>query len=358
MKIRNVKKIRRYLVNWYLKNRRDLPWRTTDNTYHIWISEVMLQQTQVNTAVPYYHKFLDQFPDIEHLAKADLQQVLKVWEGLGYYARARNLHKAAKMVLGEHGGKIPTNREDFRRLPGVGDYIASAVLSIALDQPYCAVDGNVKRVLARLFQIDSPLNKSGTYKQFKEIADELIDPAHPGIFNQAIMELGAMACKPRGPECQQCPITSFCGAYKNDSVKTYPKHLKSGPIPEYHMATGVVWKKNNFLIVRRKNEGLLGGLWEFPSGEIKDGDDPRNACEVLIREGVNLQIEIDSLLCRVKHAYTHFKIKMDVFNCRYVSGRVRLNGPVAHRWITLNKIDEYPFPKANHKFIPLLYTTT
>ncbi len=354
MKPKEIVQIRDRLIQWYKTHHRQLPWRGAGDPYHIWVSEVMLQQTQVRTVIPYYQRFLECFPDLASLARADLQDVLKLWEGLGYYARARNLHRAANMVLTEHDGEVPDNFEGFRRLPGVGDYIASAVQSIAFDGVHAVADGNVKRVLARVFQTDAAVNQSRSHKWFRETAGRLMGSSPPGLFNQAMMELGALICKPRHPECGICPIRSFCLAFQNGKVGEYPKRIKGKPTPECHVAAGVVRKKGRMLITRRKPEGLLGGLWEFPGGKVWEKETPEQACIREIREETNLVIGIDSHLTRVRHAYTHFKIFMDVFLCHHVSGRVRLDGPVDFRWIRLNEIDTYPFPKADLKFIPLL----
>jgi A/G-specific adenine glycosylase len=317
----------------------------------------MLQQTQVNTVLPYYQRFFLYFPELKHLARADLQDVLKVWEGMGYYARARNLHRAVKIVLEKYGGEIPRNWSDFNGLPGVGDYIAAAVMSIAFHQPYSVVDGNVKRVIARLLQLDAPVNKSVSYGKFKAVSDSLIDRKTPGLFNQAMMELGALICTPKKPDCSACPIKFFCRAHQAGTVNEYPKRVKSPPTPEVHIAVGVVYKDGHVLITRRKPEGLLGGLWEFPGGKVRKGESAETACIREIKEEVNLSVKIASFLTRVKHAYTHFKIRVDVFCCKYITGDVRLKGPVDYQWIELNEIEQYPFPKANHKFIPLLKET-
>jgi A/G-specific adenine glycosylase len=346
--------LRQRLLQWYQKNQRQLPWRQTDNPFYIWISEVMLQQTQVKTVIPYYLKFLDRFPDINSLAGADLQEVLKVWEGLGYYARARNLHRAAKIVLDRYGGEVPAVRQEFRKLPGVGPYIASAVLSIAHGLPYAVVDGNVKRVLARLFLIDLPVNMTATLKTFDQIATKLLHTRRPGIFNQAMMELGAVVCRSSNPLCNTCPLMKNCQAFEKQQVLKYPKRIQTKPVPTHHIAVGVVYKKDWVLITRRRPEGLLGGLWEFPGGKIGKKENAEQACIREIKEEVNLNVKIEAIITRVKHAYTHFKIVLDVFRCSYVSGRVKLNGPVDYRWIRLSEIDAYPFPKANLKFIPLL----
>jgi A/G-specific adenine glycosylase len=350
----DLEQLRAELTTWYLKNCRDLPWRRSDDPYHIWVSEVMLQQTQVDTVLKYYLQFLRTFPTIKKLARADLQAVLKAWEGMGYYARARNLHRAAKTVVKDYKGKVPNTWDVFHALPGVGDYIAAAVLSIAFNQPHPVVDGNVKRVLARLNKIHAPVNQTSSYSQFKEAAARLLDSRQPGIFNQAIMELGALICKPRNPACNHCPLNHRCRAHQAGQVARYPQRQKSRATPQYHIAVGVIYKNNRVLITRRKAEGLLGGLWEFPGGKIREGESAQAACIREIKEEVNLSVRIDRHLAKIKHAYTHFKIVMEVFCCRYVSGRVRLNGPAAHRWIRLDDYTKYPFPKANHKFIPLL----
>lgn len=294
LKTKQVGPIRDRLIHWYQRNHRHLPWRETKDPYPIWVSEVMLQQTQVKTVLPYYHEFLSVFPDLDHLANADLQDVLRVWEGLGYYARARNLHRAAKVILEAYSGRIPSTWSEFRKLPGVGDYIAAAVQSIAFEQSHAVVDGNVKRVLARLLKIGAPVNKSASAKTFKKASSDLMDSLQPGIFNQAIMELGATVCKPQNPHCSICPLQSFCLAYQSHKVDEYPKRVKSKPIPKYQIAVGVVRKNNRYLITQRNPEGLLGGLWEFPGGKVREQEGAEKACVREIMEEVNLRVEIKS----------------------------------------------------------------
>lgn len=351
---KEIKHFHSYLLTWYQIYQRKLPWRNTKDPYRIWISEVMLQQTQVNTVIPYYKKFLKSFPTLKDLAQSNLDYVLKIWEGLGYYARARNLHKAAKFILHKYDGIIPNTFDEFRKLSGVGDYIASAVQSIVFGNPYAVVDGNVKRVLSRLFSIKNPVNHSVSRKIFQEKADYLLDLENPGNVNQAMMELGALICTPRNPDCGTCPVQQFCIAYKNNRVSEYPKRIKKKSVPTYHIVTGVVYKNGKILITRRKPEGLLGGLWEFPGGKLKKGEDTKTACIREIREETGIIAEIDNHITQVKHAYTHFKIIMDVFCCKYISGKIHLNGPIDFRWVKLNEINDFAFPKANHKFIHLL----
>ena len=358
MSPKEIVQFRKKLTKWFNTHHRKLPWRGTQNPYYIWVSEVMLQQTQVKKVLEYYQNFVDTFPDIHRLAAADLQEVLKAWEGLGYYARARNLHKAAKVIVSGFGGKIPTDYAIFRKLPGVGEYTGAAVQSIAFQAPYAVTDGNVKRVLARLFLIDSPINASTSSKTLRESADRLLNRDAPGTFNQGMMELGATVCRPRSPLCVVCPVNTFCRAFRTARQEEFPIRLKSKPLPEYRLAVGVVHRKNHILITQRKIDGLLGGLWEFPGDEIGAKETADEACIRQIKERVNLSVEVTEYLTRVKYAFTHFKIVADVFYCRYQSGEVVLNGPVDHRWVTVDDIDQFPFPRAHQRIIPIVKRST
>ncbi len=346
--------IHKNLLNWYRKHQRSLPWRTTSDPFAIWVSEVMLQQTQVKTVIPYYGRFLEAFPNPLALAKADQQEVLKLWEGLGYYARARNLHRAAQEIVAHHGGVLPGRYTVLKTLPGIGNYIAAAVSSIAFGEPRAVVDGNVKRVLSRFQMIDAPVNDPKAAKRFEERATAFLDRSDPGLFNQAMMELGALVCTPAHPQCTTCPMAPECRALMEKAVKQYPKRIKKGRIPEHHIVVGIIWKEDRVLITRRKPEGLLGGLWEFPGGKVLDDETPIKGCIREIKEEVNLTVKPEEHIARVHHAYTHFRIVMDVFRCTYVHGRVKLRGPVDFRWVRLREMDKYPFPGANRKFIPLI----
>jgi A/G-specific adenine glycosylase len=348
------KNIHAPLLAWYDHNKRNLPWRETTDPYAVWVSEVMLQQTQVKTVIPYYQRFLNTFPTIRDLAASDLQKVLKMWEGLGYYGRARNMHRTASIITQEHHGIFPDTWQHIHRLPGVGDYIAAAVLSIAFGHPYAVVDGNVKRVLARLFKLDTPVNQATQAKTFNKHAGKLLYESDPGKYNQAIMELGALVCTPYSPLCGTCPIQPVCKAFQSSTVDIYPRRVKKKQIPLYNIAIGVVLKKDRVLITQRRHDGLLGGLWEFPGGKIKKGETSAKACIREIKEETGLTVTVRQYLTQVKHAYTHFRIIVDVFICDNVSGMVALNGPVDYQWITMEQIDAFPIPRANHKFIPRL----
>lgn len=342
------------LLSWFEKHQRNLPWRGIQDSYRIWISEVMLQQTQVKKVLDYFEKFIERFPSVKQLADSPLQDVLKVWEGLGYYARARNLHKAANVIMKEYDGEIPKEYEKFRKLPGVGDYSAAAVMSIAYDKPYAAVDGNVKRVLARLYQLDEPINDTASARVFQQNANELLDKQQPGLFNQAMMELGATVCRPQSPTCLVCPVSMFCEVFHTSSQNEYPHRRKTEAIPEHQMAAGIIYRDSKVLIVQRPLNGLLGGLWEFPNGRIIENETTEQGCIRNISEVVNLTVTNQKYLTRVKHAFTHFKIVVDVFECQYESGELVLNGPIDAKWVDVAEIRDYPLPRATHKFLDKL----
>ncbi|WP_372678099.1 A/G-specific adenine glycosylase [Desulfosarcina sp.] len=346
--------VRKKLLNWYATHQRTLPWRATSDPFAIWVSEVMLQQTQVATVIPYYRRFMDRFPTPAHLAAADIQEVLKLWEGLGYYSRARNLYRAAGVVTAQFNGRVPGDPETFRSLPGVGDYICAAVLSIAFGRVLPVVDGNVKRVLSRLLEIDTPANRSGAHKIFQVPAMKLVCPKQPADFNQAIMELGALVCRPKNPDCLACPLADLCRANRHHTTADYPKRDAPRKVPHRHLVIGVILKKGKMLVVRRPLDGFLGGLWEFPAVPAEKGQTDRQGVESLLAVETGLNIAVDRQLTKIRHAYTHFTLSGDVHLCRYLSGRVRLKSARGHRWATLRSLARLPLHKANHKFLDAL----
>lgn len=346
--------ITRALAAWYEETRRDLPWRRTGDPYAIWVSEVMLQQTQVKTVVPYYQRFMERFPTVGHLARAELEAVLKVWEGLGYYSRARHLHRAAQRVEKHMGGRLPDDWPAFRALPGVGDYIAAAVLSIAFAKPHAVVDGNVKRVLARLFTMATPVNLAAGHKPFQRVADQLLDAADPGRHNQAMMELGAQVCAPRQPLCGRCPLALFCGARSARTTDQYPVRVQRHAVGQQQWVAGVVVRQGRLLLTRRPETGLLAGLWELPGGVVRPGEAQDRACVDRVREAVGLDVAVQRHLVTVRHAYTHFKLRLEVFLCAPAHGRVRRNGPAAHQWVPFDQLNRLPLHKAVHKALPAI----
>ncbi|MCP4221603.1 MAG: A/G-specific adenine glycosylase [bacterium] len=342
------------LLAWYHKNKRDMPWRRTSDVYCIWISEVMLQQTQVVTGIPYYKRFLERFPTINALAEAGEQDVLKLWEGLGYYSRARNLHKAAGIVVSDYKGIIPTDMESFSKLPGVGPYISAAVLSIATQAPLPAVDANVLRVYARYDGIEDDIRKTAVrnlvFKQLKEV----IPPEAPGDFNQAVMELGALVCTPKNPECATCPFKKACTAMADGSVSRLPYKSPKPGVPTYKVSVAIIMEKGLFYIQKRPSTGHLGGLWEFPGGKSEENESPQQTLHRECREELGNDVEIVSSLKVVRHAYSHFKIEMTPFICRLEDGNIQSRQGLESRWISFAQLDNYPFPGANHKIFPRL----
>ncbi|WP_300435092.1 A/G-specific adenine glycosylase [Christiangramia sp.] len=253
------------LRHWYLQNKRDLPWRKTHETYHIWLSEIMLQQTRIEQGLPYYNKFIEAYPSVFELAKAPLDEVLKLWQGLGYYSRARNLHETAKYVAFECKGKFPDTYKGLLKLKGVGDYTASAIASICYNEPVAVVDGNVYRVLSRIFGIDTPINSTSGVKEFKELAQELLDKKDPATYNQTIMEFGALHCKPQNPKCEICPFNDKCLALKNDRIKELPVKIKKAKIKNRYFNYLVFnFETDKTILEKRSGKGIWNGLYQFP----------------------------------------------------------------------------------------------
>lgn len=344
-----VSELRSRLLDWYATSGRSLPWRETRDPYRIWISEIMLQQTQVKTVIPYFDRWIQQFPSVQSLADAELQTVLKAWEGLGYYARARNLHRAAKQIA-ETG--FPTDLDSIQALPGIGRTTAGGILSAAFNQPISILDGNVKRVLARLIALDKVPNKALT--QLWAISDQLIDPENGRDFNQALMDLGATVCTPKNPACLVCPWRSHCKAYNLGVQSELPMSETRTAIPHKVIGVAVIWKDQRILIDRRKPEGLLGGLWEFPGGKLEPGETIEECIQREIREELAIDIAVGEQLIVVDHTYTHFRVTLNVHHCQYLAGEPQAIECDEIRWVSIDELSDYPFPKANIKIIEAL----
>ena len=342
--------IRGRLLAWYDTHQRDLPWRQTDDPYRIWVAEVMLVQTQVETVIPYYNCFLERFPDVRTLATADLDDVLKSWEGLGYYARARNLHKAADIVAEQHGGRLPSDAESLRALPGIGQYVAGALLAIAFGQQVLAVDGNVRRVLSRLYDIADP-----TRAVVRKAGEPLVTE-RPSDVNQALMDLGATICTPRSPDCPSCPLETQCLARRGGTIALRPKRQPVRKRPHYDIAVGVIWRDQEVLIAKRPPEGLLGGLWEFPGGKREQGESLEAAVVREVGEELGIEVEPVAKIAAIDHAYSHFEITLHAYHCRYRSGTPRPLGCQEHAWVRPGELDRYAFPTANRKLLDRLAT--
>jgi A/G-specific adenine glycosylase len=334
-----------------------MPWRRTADPYAIWVSEVMLQQTQVATVRSYYRRFLKRFPTIGALARAPLEAVLKVWQGLGYYGRARNMHAAAAVVSQQFGGRLPRTAAELRRLPGVGRYTAAAVASIAFGADEAVLDGNVIRVLARGFAVRGDVGKSATQRRLWALASALVPPGRAGLFNQAMMDLGATVCTPRRPQCGSCPLRTICRAHRMGKEEDFPRKAPRRPVPHVDMGTAVTWRGGRVLIARRKARGLLGGLWEFPGGTVAAGQTPGRAARRAMAEQLGIRIRLTEPLATIHHAYSHFRLTLHVFGGRYVAGRCRAIGCEAFRWVRPAELDDYPFSVAHLKILTALRGT-
>lgn len=341
------------LEDWYHQTARDLPWRHTRDAYHIWLSEIMLQQTQVATVIPYYEKFLKQFPTVHDLAKADEGVVLKAWEGLGYYARCRNLHKAAKVVSTEHGGQFPDTLEGMASLPGIGQSTAGAILTFAKGQRHPLLDGNVKRVLSRLYNVSENVATSATQKKMWAQSTILLDgSSDPFTFNQAIMELGATLCTPKNPQCLICPVGTFCDAVKAGTQHERPVKAAKKATPHHHIGAAVIWNTNGeILIQQRPKEGLLGGLWEFPGGKQEPNETLEETVHREISEELSIQLKLFNKVAEVKHAYSHFKITLHAYNALLISGTPKPTAADDWQWVHPEQLRDFAFPKANIKVI-------
>lgn len=346
--------LRRSLLTWYATSGRSLPWRETQDPYQIWVSEIMLQQTQVKTVIPYYQRWMEQFPTVKVLAQADQQQVLKVWQGLGYYARARNLHRAAQEVVEKFGGQFPKSLEAAIALPGIGRTTAGGILSAAFNQPVPILDGNVKRVLTRLIALERSPNKA--LKLLWQLSTNLLDLQQPRDFNQALMDLGATVCTPKNPACLLCPWKEPCLAYNLNMQNELPISESRAPLPHKKIGVAVIWDdQGKILIDRRRQEGLLGGLWEFPGGKIEPEETVEACIKREIQEELGIEVEVGDRLITIDHTYTHFHVTLNVHHCRHLSGEPQPIECDEIRWVTLAEIDQFPFPKANVQIIQALH---
>ena len=342
------------LSAWWRKGDRDMPWRQTRDPYAIWVSEVMLQQTQVATVIPYYRRWLERFPDVGALARAPLDDVLKCWEGLGYYSRARNLHKAAAHVVSRFGGRLPGDVTQLQTLPGVGPYTAGAVASIAfgLDEP--VLDGNVERVLCRTLGIRSNPGQARTARALWSAARRLIRSGRAAAVNQALMDLGATVCTRRNWSCEACPLGELCLARVRGLQGELPAKPARPPVPHYTIAAGVVRRRGRILIDRRRPDAMLGGLWEFPGGKVRRGEALPAAVRREVREEVGIDVEVGERIAAVDHAYSHFRITLHAFACRHLAGRARPLACDACKWVLPGELDAYAFPRANRRIIEAL----
>lgn len=345
----------RYLLLWYRRRGRRLPWRETSDPYRIWLSEIMLQQTQVVTVLPYYHRFLLTFPTIQDLAAAPLDKVMKLWAGLGYYARARHLHRAAKEVVGQFDGRIPSSFEEIISLPGIGRSTAGAILTIAFGQRWPILDGNVRRVLCRYFLIDQDPGRKEVDAWLWDCSERLLPQRESHVYIQGIMDLGATICTPRLPQCTICPVNKGCGAYQEGLQEALPVRGVRKEIPHFNHVAGVVLDERGVLIRRRPLKGLLGGLWEFPGGRIGstfEKEVHEKSLKTLLEREMEFHIEVSHQWMQIRHAFTHFRMTLHVFICRKKKKGVDLFSK--RKWVPIEKLTDYAFSSAHQKIVAKL----
>jgi A/G-specific adenine glycosylase len=339
----NEKHLAPRLLSWFRRNGRVLPWRGHPDPYAIWVSEIMLQQTRVETAIPYFEKWMESFPNVQNLAEADEQTVLNAWEGLGYYSRARNLHKAAKIVVDKFAGKLPRGLDELKGLPGIGRYTAGAIASIAfgLDEP--TLDGNLRRVFSRLYDVSLPVGSPAGEKKLWDLAAKNLPSGRAGDYNQSLMDLGAMVCIPKNPRCGICPLRVFCRAYAKGTQQARPVLRPRRESPHFTHAAAVVVNRGRVLLTRRPSQGLLGGLWEFPNARVEK--DPDKELAKSLYAANRLRVRKKEALLVVKHAYTHFKVTVHAFLCAPVSIPKGEN----RRWVRISELEDYPMGRIDRQ---------
>ena len=342
-------RFRNRLLKWYEKNKRDLPWRKTCDPYHILVSEMMLQQTQISRVTDYYDRFITAFPNIETLAQSDMSTVLKTWEGLGYYARARNLHRTAKLIANHNNGQFPQTYDEFIALPGIGSYTAAAVMSIAYNKPIPVVDGNVTRLICRVFGIDANPKETDTKQRLFEIINKLLPQRRASFFNQALMELGSLICQPKNPQCPDCCLKPLCRAQTLTDPTELPIKVQKNTPPHYDVTAGFVWKGRKLLLAQRPAKKMLGGLWEFPGGKREPNESLQACLQREIHEELGIEIEVEEPIASVKHGYSHFRITLHGFHCKYIGGRVQSIGCADWKWIFPSEVSSFAVPGADRK---------
>lgn len=354
--MRNQNLFQEKLLAWYQRAHRALPWRSTRDPYRIWISEILLQQTRVNTGAAYYDRFLERFPTLSDLADAPIEAVLRVWQGLGYYGRARNLHRAARILMEEYNGKIPSEPAALERLPGIGPYTAAAIGSIAFDKDVAVLDGNVSRVLCRVYGIRDDPKQPSVRRRLQELADDLLPGGRARVFNQAVMELGALVCKPRRPECLACPVKTICLARRENLIHRLPARSPKARAPVRARVVAAVEYRGRLLFKQRDPEGLLGGLWELPGLYLEGRESTQNGLRRLrkqVRSHATFQ-SIPGTHFSIKHVYSHFEESIRVFICKGKAGpkeKRRGRAEQTLRWVHPNQLDHYPITGATRKIL-------
>ena len=338
------------LLAWYDRQAIELPWRNSSgrlaDPYRVWLSEIMLQQTRVTTVIEYYRRFLAAFPTVQALAAAPLNTVIKQWEGLGYYSRARNLHRAAQVVVNEYGGEFPANAAALQALPGIGRYTAAAVASMAFNEPIAALDGNVMRILTRLYDYDGELNQPTTDKQLNEWAQALLERQRPGDFNQALMDLGRTVCLPRNPTCAQCPVQKHCRAFKQQTQHLRPVKKRKAPLPTVRAAAALLRDaQDRILLIQRPPHGLLGGLWTLPGGTCETEESYSDCLRRVLPAEFGITVKVLNELATPQQTFTHFHLHLRAYDCAIVKGCFKIKDGRNFAWVAPDELARYSLSK-------------
>lgn len=343
-------------MQWFRETHRDLPWRHTYNPYHIWISEIMLQQTQMDRGIAYFLRWIDRFDDVKAVARAEEQEILKYWEGLGYYTRAKNLHKASKIIASEYGGEVPCDYDRLLALPGIGPYTAAAIASVAGNQDVPVIDANVARVYARLYNIGKPVKDREVQKRLGEIADKLLPHGHARAYNQALMDLGGLVCTPRNPQCHKCPVAGSCEALVAGTVAERPVLGPKKKVITLYKVAGIICRDGKIFIQQRRKDDVWGGLWEFPGGEVANEEKAETRVTGKIFKETGLSVALVRPITRVTHQYTHHKIILYCFFCTLAGNKTVpiLGSAVDYRWIYPDETGQFAFPAGPRKVLEFI----
>ena len=336
------------LMKWYQKHARLLPWRGSSDPYEIWISEVMLQQTRIETVIPYFEKWMSIFQDLESVSNSNEEEILRIWEGLGYYSRARNIYKTAKIIMEDYNGEFPVDEAALQRLPGIGEYISGAIMSIAYHEKVPALDGNGIRVIARLFNYQQPVNVNRNRNFLKKKLVELLPEKKPGDFNQALMDLGSVICIPSDPKCTHCPLHKYCESFKKATQNFLPVKGKKKRIPHYQVVAAIIENKiQEVLIDKRPSKGFLGGLWEFPGGKVEKKESNEEALVRELKEELGILVRPFEIFGIYKHTYTHFRVTVHTFFAKLDKGQPKPLQVEECEWVRVKELKHYPMGKVD-----------
>jgi len=337
------------ILKWYTRQGRKLPWRGSLNPYEVWVSEIMLQQTRVEAVIPYFERWMERFPSIADLAVASEQEVLSVWEGLGYYSRARNLHKAAIIVMEEYGGELPGDLRALRSLPGIGRYTVGAIASMAFGQDAATMDANIRRVFARVFDIAQTADSAAGEDILWKLAETHLPKGQAGDYNQALMDLGATICLSKKPRCLLCPLSNMCQAYQLGVQEQRPVLKPKVDIPHFTVSAAVIRRNGKVLLAKRPSKGLLGGMWEFPGGKIEEDETLEQCLTREIREELDAIIQVGEPFGVYQHAYTHFRITVHAFLCKLKEGEPKPIEAAELAWVSPSTLPQYPMGKVDRQ---------